>query len=306
MLKEGFDPEAGLFYQTTDRRLYPNPHAVRVVPEALRLLEFLGRMVGKALWEGILLELPLAPFFLKKVRGAPCDVDDLPTLDPQLARSLASLKDYDGDVSDLGLTFSLTDQVLGRTEEIDLIPGGRDVSVTASNANLFVHRVADFKLNTQLRAPVAAFLKGLHALIPRAWVEMFNDRELQELIGGVEGGAALDLGDLQRYVQYAGGYASDHPVIHALWEAVGSFTPGQQADFLRFVTSCPRPPLLGFAYLEPPLCIQMAGGEESTGRLPTAATCMNLLKLPPYPGGAKQLRDKLLYAIEAGAGFELS
>lgn len=306
VVKEGFDPEAGLFNQTTDRRLYPNPHAVRAVPEALRLLEFLGRMVGKALWEGILLELPLAPFFLKKVRGAPCDVDDLPTLDPQLARSLASLKDYPGDVSELGLTFSLTDNVLGRTEEVDLIPKGRDVAVTASNASLFVHRVADFKLNAQLRAPVAAFLKGLHALIPRAWVEMFNDRELQELIGGAEGGAALDLKDLQRYVQYAGGYSEDHPVIRSLWEAVGSFTPAQQADLLRFVTSCPRPPLLGFAYLEPPLCIQMAGGEESIGRLPTAATCMNLLKLPPYPGGAQQVREKLLYAIESGAGFELS
>jgi len=32
---------------------------------------------------------------------------------------------------------------------------------------------------------------------------------------------------------------------------------------------------------------------------------MNLLKLPPYDS-AELLRDKLLYAIEAGAGFELS
>ena len=40
-------------------------------------------------------------------------------------------------------------------------------------------------------------------------------------------------------------------------------------------------------------------------RLPTAATCMNLLKLPPYQD-TRLMRDKLLYAIKAGAGFELS
>ena len=41
------------------------------------------------------------------------------------------------------------------------------------------------------------------------------------------------------------------------------------------------------------------------GRLPTSATCMNLLKLPPYDS-RETLRDKLIYAIEAGCGFELS
>jgi len=35
---------------------------------------------------GILVELPLAPFFLKKFRGAYCDINDLPTLDPELYR----------------------------------------------------------------------------------------------------------------------------------------------------------------------------------------------------------------------------
>ena len=47
----------------------------------------------------------------------------------------------------------------------------------------------------------------------------------------------------------------------------------------------------------------MATDEE--GRLPTAATCMNLLKLPPYDD-VETLRERLTYAIEAGAGFELS
>ena len=40
-------------------------------------------------------------------------------------------------------------------------------------------------------------------------------------------------------------------------------------------------------------------------RLPTVSTCMNLLKLPKYTDEL-ELRDKLVYAIDSGSGFELS
>ena len=46
--------------------------------QAFALLEFLGRMLGKALYEGILLDLPLAGFFLKKFRTSHCDVSPVP------------------------------------------------------------------------------------------------------------------------------------------------------------------------------------------------------------------------------------
>ena len=61
--------------------------------------------------------------------------------------------------------------------------------------------------------------------------------------------------------------------------------------FLRFVTACPNTPLLGFSQLAPSFCVHRAGmelGSEApeasadTTRLPTAATCMNMLKLLPY------------------------
>ena len=40
-------------------------------------------------------------------------------------------------------------------------------------------------------------------------------------------------------------------------------------------------------------------------RLPTSSTCINLLKLPEYQDEA-MLKEKLLYAIHAAAGFEFS
>ncbi len=67
-----------------------------------------------------------------------------------------------------------------------------------------------------------------------------------------------------------------------------------------------QPPLLGFGHLNPPFAIHKAGGSDRTSEhLPTASTCMNLLKIFPYKS-PDIMRQKLLYAIRSAAGFELS
>lgn len=55
--------------------------------------------------------------------------------------------------------------------------------------------------------------------------------------------------------------------------------------------------------LYPVFCIHNGGSDLE--RLPTASTCMNLLKLPEFCD-EHLMRNKLLYAIESSAGFELS
>ncbi|MQL88233.1 hypothetical protein Taro_020782 [Colocasia esculenta] len=119
----------------------------------------------------------------------------------------------------------------------------------------------------------------------------------------------LDVDDLRSNAHYAGGYHPDHQCIQMFWEILKNFSLEHKKKFLKFVTGCSRGPLLGFKYLEPKFCIQRAAplnaSEEDLDRLPTSATCMNLLKLPPYKS-KEQMRSKLLYAISAEAGFDLS
>jgi ubiquitin-protein ligase E3 C len=66
--------------------------------------------------------------------------------------------------------------------------------------------------------------------------------------------------------------------------------------------SVSRPPLLGFAHLGQRFTIQQV---PDTSRLPMASTCFNILKLPPYESVAL-LRERLLLAIRAKAGFEMT
>lgn len=48
------------------------------------------------------------------------------------------------------------------------------------------------------------------------------------------------------YFTSPGGYTATHPVIQTFWEVVEGFTDEEMRKLLKFVTSCSRPPLLGF------------------------------------------------------------
>ncbi len=99
-----------------------------------------------------------------------------------------------------------------------------------------------------------------------------------------------------------GVYKDDHDSVSLFWEVVSTFSEEQKRQLLKFVTSCSRPPLLGFKELHPPFKISPGAGDS---HLPSASTCMNLLKLPMFKD-KETMKSKLLYAIQSGSGFELS
>ncbi|KAL9265466.1 E3 ubiquitin-protein ligase UPL6-like protein [Drosera capensis] len=304
--RSAFDIQYGLFKETADHLLYPNPGSGLVHEQHLQFFHFLGTILAKAMFEGILVDIPFATFFLSKLKQKHNYLNDLPSLDPELYRHLIFLKHYDRDISELELYFVIVNNEYGEQTEEELLPGGKHMRVTNENVITFIHLVANYRLNYQIRQQSSHFLRGFEQLIRKEWIDMFNEHELQMLISGsLEG---LDIDDLRSHSQYSGGYHADHYVIEMFWEVIKGMSQENQKKFLKFVTGCSRGPLLGFKYLEPQFCIQRAGGsatEETLDRLPTAATCMNLLKLPPYQR-KEQLERKLMYAISADAGFDLS
>merc|ERR1712130_368032 len=108
------------------------------------------------------------------------------------------------------------------------------------------------------------------------------------------------MGDMRRNVVYGAPFHDNHPTIEMLWRVVDSFNHDQKRLFLKFITSSPRPPLLGFRDLDQKIGIRPTPIEEGLDKLPTSSTCVNLLKLPAYTA-IDQLRDKLLKAIELGS-----
>ena len=314
LIEEAFDPKVGLFVETPDRTLYPNPASWKHAgADHLRKLEFLGAMLGKAVYEGILVDLPLAGFFLAKLRdGRPPELNDLATLDPELYHHLLSLKRLPArDVEDLFLHFTASDPD-GVGGDVDLIPGGSEIRVDGENRGRYVHLLAHHLMHARIRRQSKAFVDGFRGLIEPSWLRVFAPAELRLLISGA--GGKIDIDDLARSATYSGGYTADHPTVTALWDALRECREEDQRAFLKFVTACPNTPLLGFSQLMPPFCVHRSGmssgsrASEDTAdlaRLPTAATCMNLLKLPPYKT-KDAVKEKLLYAVTSGSGFDLS
>ncbi|CAH1998211.1 unnamed protein product [Acanthoscelides obtectus] len=183
---------------------------------------------------------------------------------------------------------------------MELKPDGANIPVTNENCLEYIQRLADLKLNTQLKKQCQAFREGLNSVVPLTWLKMFSPKELQVIISGDN--QEIDISDLSAHTVYGGEFTADHPTIILFWTVVHRFTDIQKKQLLKFVTSCSRPPLLGFRELNPQFCILSSGTEN---RMPTASTCLNLLKLPIIRE-EEVLRNKLLEAIEQQAGFELS
>lgn len=83
----------GLFSQTStsDRLLIPNT-AARFLENGIQMIEFLGRIIGKALYEGILLDYSFSHVFVQKLLGRYSFIDELSTLDPEIYRNLMYVK----------------------------------------------------------------------------------------------------------------------------------------------------------------------------------------------------------------------
>lgn len=68
---------------------------------------------------------------------------------------------------------------------------------------------------------------------------------------------AIDVEDLKRNCRYQNGWGPRDRTVERFWKVVSALDATQQAQLLRFVTSCQRPPPLGFEALNPQFCLQV-------------------------------------------------
>ncbi|KAL3504968.1 hypothetical protein ACH5RR_034809 [Cinchona calisaya] len=303
-----FDKGALLFTTVGNESTFqPNPNSVYQT-EHLSYFKFVGRVVGKALFDGQLLDVHFTRSFYKHILGVKVTYHDIEAIDPDYFKNLKWM--LENDISDiLDLTFSIdADEekliLYERTEVTDyeLIPGGRNIRVTEENKHQYVDLVAEHRLTTAIRPQINAFLEGFNELIHRDLISIFNDKELELLISGLPD---IDLDDLRANTEYSG-YSAASLVIQWFWEVVQGLSKEDKARLLQFVTGTSKVPLEGFSALQ-----GISGSQKfqihkaygSPDHLPSAHTCFNQLDLPEYPS-KQHLEERLLLAIhEANEGF---
>nr|CAJ2477552.1 unnamed protein product [Leishmania braziliensis] len=308
LCKEGFAAEYGLFRQTPDGYVYPNSFSALATsdPQHLLKIRFLGAMVGRALRDGVLQDVPFALHFRNAILGRRNTLSNLKRFDAELYHQLMSLTQLSEDeLKAVGLTFVYTVNALGITREVELVPDGAQMDVTPRNCLFYVHLVADFKLNREAAEQTCAFCSGLRSVIDANRLRLFDSNEVGMLFGGDETGE-IDLVDWKENTVYDQPEDVDTPQVRLFWDVVESLTREQQRQLLKFATSMTRPPILGFRFLAPPFKVQLlAMNASGPDHLPSAATCFSTLKLPPYRDYATA-RAKIIAAIEETGTFEFS
>ncbi|KAI9172377.1 E3 ubiquitin-protein ligase RSP5 [Paramyrothecium foliicola] len=298
---EMFNPFYCLFeYSAHDNyTLQINPHS-GINPEHLNYFKFIGRVVGLAIFHRRFLDAFFIGALYKMVLGKAVALADMEGVDADFHRSLQWMLDNDISGGILEQTFSTEDERFGVLTVEDLIPNGRNIEVTNENKKEYVDLMVKWRIEKRIAEQFQAFKEGFHELIPQDLINVFDERELELLIGGI---AEIDVDDWKKHTDYRG-YTESDEVVQNFWQTVRSWDGEQKSRLLQFTTGTSRIPVNGFKDLQGSdgprrFTIEKAG---EIGNLPKAHTCFNRLDLPPYKN-LEQLQQKLTIAVEETMGF---
>jgi len=143
-----------------------------------------------------------------------------------------------------------------------------------------------WRLVEGVRADMDAVCRGFHQVINTEHLTIFEPGEMEGLFCGNSEDAddTWLRSSLQQSIRPDHGYSHESVQIAWLIEMLNSFNKDQRRKFLQFVTGSPRLPVGGFRALHPPLTVvrKIATYGCADTELPSAMTCYNYLKIPPY------------------------
>ncbi|KAH7479101.1 E3 ubiquitin-protein ligase SMURF1 [Phytophthora ramorum] len=282
-----FAESLGLFTLTSSaahQGYWINRTATGKCTKQLQMYVFFGKLLGKALLEGLLLNVRLSVPLLKHILGVPLKLSDLYLLDETVHSSMMWILEND-NTNALGLNFTV--------DGAELIPNGADVILHDGNKQLYVAKVAQYYLFDSVRAEISSIMEGLRSVISDSVLHVFDFKELDILFSGLP---QIDVNDWRQHTDIRFYEQSSHEfeLVAWFWEILESFTQDQRGRLLQYVTGSSGVPVEGFKGLtgmdgEIQLFTIQLGKDISTVYtvLPHASTCLNRLDLPLYPSKAE-------------------
>ncbi|KAJ2453873.1 Ubiquitin fusion degradation protein 4 [Coemansia sp. RSA 2336] len=331
--------------QSSPEEQSKSPDALPPKDRVIQLFKFAGHLVAKGLIDGRILDIPLSTVFWTAVqrhlRSSLVSSSDawswnqIENVDASLAKSLRYLQDFvdmksalyartdlslaqkqaeiaalchpadQATVDDLALDFTLPG-----FPEIELRPGGAEISVTISNIHTYIDLVARWTLIDGIQAQVSAFCEGFDRVFSSKSLLMFTADELCSLVGHNDADDAYwTAAAVQSSIRVEQGFMMSSPEVCMFVDFLVSLDRRERRQFLKFATGASRLPLGGFAALHPPLRLAprpVVAPLQPDDYLPSVMTCMNLIKLPKYSSLAV-LKQRWKQVMEEGQqSFHLS
>ncbi|KAK9462024.1 uncharacterized protein V1516DRAFT_701414 [Lipomyces oligophaga] len=298
LARQMFNADYALFTPVASDRTTFHPNRTSAVnPEHIFYFKFIGRIIGKAIYEGRVLDCHFSRAVYKRILDRLVSLKDMETVDLEYYKSLVWM--LENDITDvITETMSIETDDYGVKKVIDLIPDGREVSVTEENKKDYVRLVVGYRLLMSVQEQLDSFLTGFYDIVPKDLISIFNEQELELLISGLPD---IDVDDWRNNTTYQN-YSPSSQQIQWFWRGVRSFDAEERAKLLQFVTGTSKVPLNGFSELEGMNGVSKFSIHRDYGskeRLPSSHTCFNQLDLPAYDS-YESLRSSILLAITEG------
>uniref|UniRef100_A0A8D8R3Z7 E3 ubiquitin-protein ligase hyd n=1 Tax=Cacopsylla melanoneura TaxID=428564 RepID=A0A8D8R3Z7_9HEMI len=294
------DDNAPLFYCPGKQGFY-SPRQGKASYERLNAFRNTGRILGLCLLQNELCPLFLNRHVIKYILSRPIRFHDLAFFDPVMYESLRQLvvnaenKNLSGLFSVLDLNFSIDMCTEEGGGSIELVPGGRDMEVTASNVYDYVRKYAETRMfKSQVKA-IEAIRAGIFDVVPASCLENLTPEDFRLLLNGV---GDINVTVLISYTSFIdeSGEPSERLIKFKrwLWSIVEKMTHLERMDLVYFWTGSPALPASEDGF-QPMPSVTIRPADDA--HLPTANTCISRLYIPLYSSRAT-LRHKLLLAIK--------
>lgn len=297
LFKKIFSEEKKLFRKNTNKAqggesyiLYPKYPGMK-----LHFYEFFGQILIKAIVDMMTIEnIVLNRILLKTVLKRKIVFEDLRYYDLELYNSLRCILESNVDLvnelKEIKFVWEVRDEN-GNKKEIELVQGGRNISLCDKNKKKFIEKVIYQETIKPYEEQINQIRKGVESLLGEEIKGIFSIEELNFMISGQQ---KIDIKDWQENTIYKGEYNKNHPVIKIFWEVIKGLTIPQLKKFLEFSTGSSSVPMDGFASLkgtegriqkftiEPYMNFSAVDISEYEFRLIEAKTCFNRILLPKY------------------------
>lgn len=304
--EEELEDNAPLFWQPGKRGYY-SPRPGRNTLERLNCFRNVGRIIGLCLLQNEMCPLFLNRHVLKYILGRKIGWHDLAFFDPVMYESLRQLV-VDSETKDAALMFQALDMNFcvelcaeEGGEQVELVPGGSEIEVQASNVHDYVRRYTDFRMVKVAEKALKHLRVGVLDVIPAYTLEGLTAEDLRLLLNGV---GSINVQTLISYTSFNDESGEGNEKVQRFkrwfWSVVEKMNNYERQDLVYFWTSSPALPASeeGFQPM-PSITIRPADDDH----LPTANTCISRLYIPLY-STKLILKTKLLLAIKTKAfGF---
>ena len=273
-----YNPMYGLF-QLRDSE---QPNYMEVSPFGVhhpnheQLYRAVGRFMGLVLIQGNPIGLTFPFFFYARILGTEVTLEDIKEDEPALFRSMKYIRDC---------------QTQEQLDGLEITIHGEASIVTFANRDDLIRRKVNSLIDPAVEQSLNWIIAAFREMVPVAVTDGFTASALRDLIVG---SSTFEVEDLMANAEFHGGYSRQSPQIIWLESFLREMGPEERRRFLRFCTGSTQVPIGGFAALLHRFTI--ARYEEDPTRLPTSATCYNILKLPLYES-AEQLRRMVGLAV---------